>query len=631
MKTQSNRRASLRIHWTAQLSLAAFAMRLTGTGRTRRTGPWAAMLLGLLSFSSQAQIWRWYDENPDYKPNVLRNGSMANFSSWTKALPVTRLDSQAPRAVPVAEKVWMIYGIFYGPVIIETPKGLLVFSSGENDEDGRNFRAIIRRDVSTKPIIALFYDHAHYAKGAQTLLDGDPAMIVAHPDSNRIMQDSGFLANPYIPEMLPTLDGRARIHFATDLPASGVDAKLGSVTLDLGKKSAWMPATKTLADGERMSIDGVEIQAFHAVTDTEDTLTFWLPQRKIVVDNVMWPTVPNLYTLRGDRYRDPALWISAIKKIRDLEPEIVLDVGGGAKPLVGKDNIRETTNAVIDATSFIYDQTIRLTNQGMRMQELRHHIVMPESLLKHPYVNEAYGQFDTWPEAIAAHNHGWFSGHAEDLHALPRAEESKRWIALAGGEPAVLKAFTTAMEKKHYLWAKALAVALYDMAPDNKTYRQNLANVFRALGQYSPGSISRHFYTAGARSLEGELTHTLGAVQDAEWVTANPPRAIDHLRTRLNPHKALHQEGVLEFALGAQRMALHVRNATAEFVANPQTHYRKADAVIRTSPEQFARYFRGELRAAELVKAAGADQKAAALLSLFDEYRMRPLYAASAE
>lgn len=597
----------------------------------RRLTPWALALMTCVSASSQAQTWRWYDDNAGYQPHVLPNGSVVNFSSWAKALPHLRVDGKGLRAVQVADHVWITYGIFYGPVIIETPNGLLVFSSGENDEDGRKFREVIRRDVSTKPILALFYDHAHYAKGARALLDGDPAMIVAHPDSNRVMQESGFLANPYIPELLPALDGRARIQFATDLPTSGPDAKLGAVTLDLGKQSGWMPATRTLADGERITVDGVEIQAFHAVTDTEDTLTFWLPQKRIVIDNVLWPTVPNLYTLRGDRYRDPSLWISAIKKIRDLEPEIVLDVGGGAKPLVGKDTIRETTNAVIDAASFIYDQSIRLTNQGVRMQELRHHIVMPQSLLKYPYINEAYGQFDTWPQAIAAHDLGWFSGHAEDLHELPRAELSKNWIELAGGEAAVLKAYRTAMEQKRYLWAKDLAVSLYDAAPGNKDYRQALADAFRALGQYSPGSIARHFYIASARSLEGESVHTLGAVQEAAWVTANPARAVDHLRTRLNPEKAVNQEGVLEFDIGNQRVGLHVRNSTAEFVANAGKHYRKADAVIRTTADDFARYFRGESSATELIKSAGADARAATLLGLFDEYRQRPMYATSGE
>ncbi len=428
--------------------------------------------------------------------------------------------------------------------------------------------------------------------------------------------------------MLPALDGRARVHFASDLPATGPDAKLGGSSLDLGKQSAWMPATHTLADGESITVDGLDIQAFHAVTDTEDSLTFWLPKQKIVIDNVLWPTVPNLYTLRGDRYRDPTLWISALKKIRDLEPEVELNVGAGAKALYGKAAIRDASNALIDASSFIYDQSIRLTNQGVRMQELRHHIEMPASLLKHPYVNEGYGQFDSWPEAIAVRSQGWFSGHVEDLHTLPRAQSSRQWMALAGGEKAVLKAYRSAMADKKYLWAKDLAISLYDVAPGNPSYRQGLADVFRALGRYSPGSIPRHFYLSAALSLEGAAGIVRTTVQGTDWVMADLPRAVDHLRTRLDPAKSAGQEGMLLFEIGEQKMALHVRNSVAEFIAKPEKHYRRPDAAIRVSALQFARYFRGEINALALLDGAGADAAARALLTLFDDYQEAPMYPA---
>ncbi|MEJ8858296.1 alkyl sulfatase dimerization domain-containing protein [Variovorax robiniae] len=583
-------------------------------------------LLALSATPSHAQAWRWYNENPNFKPATLPNGTVINFNEWKKALPFVRIDGKPARAEPVADKTWMIYGYFYGPVIIERPNGLLVFSTGENAEDGKKFREIIRRDVSKKPIIAVFYDHAHYAKGAETLLDGDKAQIIAHPDSNKTVQESGFLGKPNIAEMLPALDGRARIHFGTDMPSTGPDAKMGAASLDLGKKSAWLPTTKTLADGEKITVDGLDIQAFHASTDTEDSLTFWIPSQKLVIDNVMWPCLPNLYTLRGDRYREPEQWISALKKIRDLEPEIVLDVGGGATALVGKDKIKDTANALIDASSFVYDQAIRLTNQGVRMQELRHSIVLPESLTKNPYVNEVYGQYDTFPEAYADRAFGWFSGHAEDLHSLPRAVESKKWLELAGGEAKVFDAYKAAAAKGEYIWAKDLAVVLTDVAPTNKTYRQALADSFRTLGRYSPGSITRNFYLASARSLEGEKTHTLGSVQDAEWVTADPIRAVNHLRTRLNPEKAMGKEGEIEFNVGGKRAALHVRNSVAEFVSNPDSHYRKADAIIKTSPASFARYFRGEMTASDFIKESGADAQAATLLAMFDEFRQIPMY-----
>jgi len=574
----------------------------------------------------KGQAWRWYNENPEFKPKVLPNGTVINFSEWAKALPFVRIDGKPPRAEAVTDDVWMIHGFFYGPVIIERPEGLLVFSSGENEQDGKTFRDIIRRDISTKPIIALFYDHAHYAKGAASLLDGDRAMIIAHPDSDRTVQESGVLGKPNTPEMMPALEGLARIHFGTDMPSEGPDAKMGAASLDLGRKSAWLPTTRTLADGEAITVDGLEIQAFHAITDAEDSLTFWIPSLELVIDNVLWPCLPNLYTLRGDRYRGPENWIAALKKIRDLEPEVVLDVGGGATALIGKRLIKETTNAVIDACSFVYDQTIRLSNKGVRMQELRHHIVLPEHLRENPYVNELYGQCDSFPQAIASHAHGWFSGHAEDLHCLPRGVASRNWLELAGGEANVHAAYRAATARGEHLWAKDLAIVLTDVAPTNTTYRQALADTFRTLGRYSPGVITRNFYLAAARSLEGETTHTLGSVQDSDWVAADTGRAVAHLRTRLNPDDASGKEGVLAFDIDGERSALHIRNSVAEFVSDPDLHYRTPDAMIKTGTDLFVRYFRGETSAQAFVESTGADAQAALLLSLFDEYRQIPMY-----
>ncbi len=79
-----------------------------------------------------------------------------------------------------------------------------------------------------------------------------------------------------------------------------------------------MEPTRTLADGETITIGGLEIQAFHHITDTKDTLTFWIPEYKMIVDNVVWPAM-NMYTMRGDAYRDPSTWLGALRDIRALD------------------------------------------------------------------------------------------------------------------------------------------------------------------------------------------------------------------------------------------------------------------------------------------------------------------------
>ncbi|MDJ0510146.1 MAG: alkyl sulfatase dimerization domain-containing protein [Crocosphaera sp.] len=577
--------------------------------------------------------WQYYNNNPDFKPITSPlNGAVGNASSVLRIAPITRMASEV-HAIPVVDGVWILNGKPYAPVVIESPDNtLIVVSTGESTEDGQLFREVIREEISDLPIGAVIYDHAHYPKGTATLLDGDvPNMIIAHPDSNEIVKNSTGLANASIPELGPNLDGRSKIQFGAYLPATGKDAMLAPQTLVVGAESAWIPADTEVAEGEILTVEGIEMQFFHAITDTEDSLTTWLPNyngQGIAIDNVVWPQ-NNLYTLRGDRYRPPQDWIAALTTIRDLQPDIILSVGSGGAPIVGKQECFDAVTSLMDMMRFINDQSLRLTAQGVRADELTHHMSMPESLLKSRFVNEFYGQFDTYPAAQPTSNHGWFSGYSEDIHHLPRAVYADYLIQLSGGEENVMAAYTTAMEQGEYLWAKELAVSLYYAVPDNDTYRQALADVFRQLGQMSPGLIVRNFYINAALSLEGDDKISLMDVEPKEWVTENPTEAVDRLRIRIVPELATGVDGVLEFKFvdDNQSAALHIRNSIAEFVPDPDKYYKAVDASIDISEDNFAAYYRGEIGVDDfLANSSSTSGPAKELLSVFDEFVTIPMY-----
>jgi len=567
--------------------------------------------------------WRHYNANPEFQPSELPNGSVANLDSLARATTVTRFLGEL-RAIKVTDDTWMIGGDVYGSTVLETDEGLVIVSTGSSGESGRGFRRVIREQISEKPVVAIIYDHIHTARGTEMLLDGDVAPIIAHPDHNDIAATSGGASNPHMPELGPHVDARAELHLGVHLPASGPDALPGG-TLDFTKESAWMPATQTVEHGETISVAGIEMQFFHAITDSEEALTIWIPEKRMVIDNAVWPFT-NTYTLRGDRFRDPRNWIAALRQIRDLQPEIILNVGSGGAPIIGRQACEDAVSALMDQMAFIYDQTLRLTSQGINMNEVRHRMPLPDSLLASPYNNEAYGQFDTFPLANPVYNHGWFSGYAEDMHSLPRAAKADYLLELAGGADKVLAAYEVAMENAEFLWAKELAAQLYYADPANQAYRQALADVFRRLGQMSPGSIARNFYLSAANGLEGNDVISIAGVQSAAWVTANPAQAVEFLRIRINPQLADGVEGVLLFDIDGNVSALHVRNSIAEFVPVPDTHYRQPDGHIQASAEDFARYFRGEIGVDDLLDSATASGQAEELLDLFDPYERTPLY-----
>ena len=104
-------------------------------------------------------------------------------------------------------------------------------------------------------------------------------------------------------------------------------------------------------------------------------------------------------------------------------------------------------------------------------------------------------------------------------------------------------------------------------------------------------------------------------------------RAVNHLRTRIDPKKAKGVEGLLIFKIDGKEAALHIRNSIAEFVPDPRKHYRRQDASITTSADDFAAYFRGELSAGDLLQKAESQGQAGQLLLVFDRYVRVPMYA----
>ena len=288
--------------------------------------------------------WRHYNANPEFQPSELPNGSVINLASLARVASISRFDGEL-RAIKVTDDTWMLGGDVYGAVVLETDDGLVIVSPGSSAESGRDFRRVIREQISEKAIVAIIYDHIHGARGTKTLLDGDVAPIIAHPDHNNIAAVSGGAANPYIPELGPHVDSRAELQLGNHLPATGTDAQPGA-TLNFTKQSAWMPATQTVEHGEKITVAGIKMQFFHAITDSEDSLTIWIPEKQMVIDNVVWP-VTNTYTLRGDPFRDPRNWIAALSQIRDLQPEIILSVGAGGAPLIGRQACQDAVSALI--------------------------------------------------------------------------------------------------------------------------------------------------------------------------------------------------------------------------------------------------------------------------------------------
>ena len=138
--------------------------------------------------------------------------------------------------------------------------------------------------------------------------------------------------------------------------------------------------------------------------ETNDSLAVWLPAERIrLCGNVFGPLfghIPNLVTMRGDRYRDALTAIASVERVRDLRPELL--VTGHFEPIAGADRIDAELTRLHDAIQHIHDQTVA----GMTPQDVR--TLTRDTLPPECEVGQGYGKVAWDVRGIWENYSGWF-------------------------------------------------------------------------------------------------------------------------------------------------------------------------------------------------------------------------------
>ncbi|HID92601.1 MAG TPA: MBL fold metallo-hydrolase [bacterium (Candidatus Stahlbacteria)] len=534
-----------------------------------------------------------------------------------------------PTIDKVADGIWCIGGYsLANATVIEGDDGLIVYDTGDTKEEAEHIREAIK-SISDKPIKVIIYSHSHYSMGAGALVDNpEDVLIIGHPKVNETVERSlrGGGVSSAIGEVGPILTARTISHFGLLLPEKGSDAGVAA-KLEMGKPTAFLPANKTVEDGEELEVLGVKMQFFTKYISDDYDLTVWLPEKKAVLNNFLWPGTPNLYTLRGDIYRSPLVWRDGLKLIRDLQPEILLNTH--ARAIVGKDRAMKTLTAYMDQISITYDQTLRGIMKGMGPDELRHFVKIPSYFNEIPENFQGYGESVHFPEAIYQYVIGWFDWDGTKLFKIAPKEAALRTTQLMGGKNKVLKATRVALDKKEYAWAAELVQNIYLLDPMDKEIRQLKADILRQLAYRTTGSISRGFLLSEALALEGKIKSPLVVLPSPEIIAKSPTTFVDYYRIYIDPNKSKTTDKVIEFVFTdhkEQTVALHIRRGVVEFVPEPSKYMKKADFVLKLDGKTWASIYLGssdiakEIQSKKIKLTKGDKTEIVALFELFDKF-----------
>lgn len=310
--------------------------------------------------------------------------------------------------------------------LINTSEGSVLVDTGtslpQNEEQMR-----LVRELATGPIRKVIVTHAHgdHSGGLPRFrdqIDAGEVEFVAH-------HRYGYMARLQ-DELLPYFKTRYHVLYPT--------------RVDLGPEKPrpyWnMRPTRPVFPGADYAFElgGVEFVVIAPENggEGEDGILVWLPESRILFTGdlfgTLYPMFPNLYTVRGEKYRDPLDYIDALDIVLALRPVTIAH--SHFRNAEGEAYIKASVTKMRDAVQYMWDEVVKGMNGGKTVWELMRDIQLPPELeLSQGHGKVSWSVRATW-ELIA----GWYYYDTiANLYHVPPTAIHADLVDLAGGPDAL--------------------------------------------------------------------------------------------------------------------------------------------------------------------------------------------------
>ena len=327
-------------------------------------------------------------------------------------------------ASDLGDGIWLHHGLT-NSYLIQTDDGRVVVNTGMGFEGPLHRRAFDDVDPSPTRAVILTQGHYDHVGGIDVLRDPD-SDVIAQANYDVWRQDNA------------RLEAFRSRNSAFAWISAIVAAMEYARSVGVGDVPMAMPdATVTVDERLELTIGGREMVLIATPGgETFDSLVVWLPEtRTLLSGNLFGPLfghVPNLVTIRGDRYRDALTYIRSLDIVQELQPERLLT--GHFEPVEGADRIAEEVAAMQEAMQSVHDQTVDGMNAGSDVFALMREVRVPA----HLDVGEGYGKTAWNVRAIWENYAGWFHHRSTtELYGVHPWAIAPDLVDAAGTDPLV--------------------------------------------------------------------------------------------------------------------------------------------------------------------------------------------------
>jgi alkyl sulfatase BDS1-like metallo-beta-lactamase superfamily hydrolase len=131
-----------------------------------------------------------------------------------------------------------------------------------------------------------------------------------------------------------------------------------------------------------------------------------------------------------------------------------------------------------DLYGYLYDQTLRMVNQGLTGAEIAESIVLPPALEQAWHARGYYGSVSHNVKAIYQRYMGWYDGNPAHLWPHPTEAAGRRYVEFMGGADAVVSKARACYDAGDYRWVAEVLSHVVFAEPDHADARELLADTY---------------------------------------------------------------------------------------------------------------------------------------------------------
>lgn len=293
-------------------------------------------------------------------------------------------------------------------VFIVTDSCVVVNDVGTDTKQGEKMIKVIKK-VTDLPVKYVIYGHNHidHTGGIGAYVkEWKDLKIIAHKNIEyNIKNTSGVISH--------VLGVRSGKHAGINVPDDMFDHAGIGPHKEVNTKYSTYRNPDIILDDETKSMDlcGDKFIFMWAPSETDDELCVYYPKNKILLTNeIINPSAPSSYTLRGTKRRDIKVWIDTLNAILKKFPKATYMAPTHGRPVVGNKNVKRRIREYKAGTEDMYNQTMKLMNQGKKPEEIEHLVKVSDKYNVPWNYYDHYNYQNSFPKAIYQNYLGHYNG-----------------------------------------------------------------------------------------------------------------------------------------------------------------------------------------------------------------------------